>query len=73
MSRSLLNLLLSAGAGVGSSLSLVVRVGLEDTSLVDLSLLGAAGDLLLGALHLVNLRGLLSDLTVTGHGTVDLS
>ena len=70
---SSLLLLLSAGAGVGTSLSLVVGVSLDNTSLVLLSLLSTTDNSLLDALLLLNLRSLLSDLTITGHGTVDLS
>ena len=58
---------LSARAGVGALLSLVVGVDKDASSGVLESLLGAAHDDLLGALHLLNLRCLVSDLTITGH------
>ena len=73
LQSSLLVSILSTGAGVGTLLSLVHRINLDDTSLILNSLLGAADDELLSSLLLVNLGGLISDLTVTSHGTVNFS
>ena len=64
---------LSAGAGVGAALSLVVGVDHGATSGVLQSLLRPADDELLGALLLLNFRCLISDLTITGHRSVLLS
>ena len=64
---------LSAGAGVRAKLSLVVEVDHSASSAVLQSFLGAAHDVLLGALGLLNLRCLVSDLTITGHRSVLLS
>ena len=58
---------LSAGASVGSTLSLVVEVDHSATASVLKSLLGATHDDLLSALLLLDLWGLVSDLTITGH------
>ena len=58
---------LSARAGVGALLSLVVGVDKDASSSVLKSLLGAAHNDLLCALHLLNLWCLVSDLTITGH------
>ena len=64
---------LPAGASVGALLSLVVRVDQNASSGVLQSLLGAAHNDLLGALCLLNLWCLISDLTITGHRSVLLS
>merc|ERR1719245_2853237 len=57
---------LSAGAGVGAALSLVVGVDEDATARVLDSFFGAAHDDLLGTLLRLNLRRLVSDLTITG-------
>ena len=64
---------LSARSEVGSALSLVVGVHLCATSGVLNSLLCSAYDELLFTLFLFDLRGLVSDLTITGHRSVLLS
>lgn len=64
---------LSAGAGVGALLSLVVEVDHGASSGVLESLLGASHDDFLCALHLVFLWCLVSDLTIAGHRSVLLS
>ena len=64
---------LSAGAGVRAELSLVVEVDHSASSGVLQSLLGASHNDLLGTLGLLNLRCLVSDLTITGHRSVLLS
>merc|ERR1712037_839332 len=64
---------LSAGAEVRSALPLVVGVDHSATSGVLESLLGPAHLELLSALLLLNLRGLVSDLTIAGHRAVLLS
>ena len=64
---------LPARAGVGALLSLVVRVDQNATSGVLESLLCAAHHDFLGALGLLDLRCLVSDLTITGHRSVLLS
>ena len=58
---------LSAGAGVGALLSLVVRIDGQNTSVVLNSLLGSTHDLLLCTFCFLNLGSLISDLTITGH------
>ena len=64
---------LASRSEVWSDLSLFVRVDGEETSLVLHSLLGSANDDFLGALLLINLWSLISDLTITGHGSVNFS
>ena len=64
---------LSAGAGVGAALSLVVRVDHGATSGVLQSLLRPAHDELLCTLLCLNFWCLISDLTITGHRSVLLS
>ena len=64
---------LPARAGVGALLPLVVRVDEDASSGVLNSLLGSAHDNFLGALLRLNLRRLVSDLTITGHRSVLLS
>ena len=58
---------LPAGAEVRSLLSLVVRVHHSATPGILKSLLSSAHDALLGALSLLDLGGLVSDLTIAGH------
>ena len=58
---------LPAGAEVRALLSLVIRVHHSTTSGELKSLLSSAHDVFLGALHLFDLRGLVSDLTIAGH------
>ena len=65
--------LLLARAGVGTFLSLVVGVDVDDSSLVLESLLSSSDDELLESFLLLDLWGLISNFTVTSQGTVLLS
>merc|ERR1711957_607456 len=58
---------LSAGTPVGSLASLVVGVLSLNTGNVLVFLHGSSSDLLSGALHFVDLGGLVSNLTISGH------
>ena len=64
---------LSAGAGIWSTLPLVIRVDHSTTSSILKPLLSSAHHELLGSLLRLNLGRLISDLTVTGHRSVLLS
>ena len=66
-------MLLSAGACVGSLLSLVIWINVDNSSLVLKSLLGSADDGLLELLLLLDLWSLVSNLTVTCEGSVFLA
>ena len=61
---------LLACAEVGSLLSLVIGVDVDDSLFVLQSLLGSSGLSLLSSLSLFNLWCLVSDLTSTSHGSV---
>ena len=64
---------LSARTEVRSLAPLVIGVNILNSLDVLIFLHSSADDLLLGAFHLVDLWSLVSDLTVTSHGTVNFS
>merc|ERR1712160_113807 len=67
ISASLMGFTFSTGTPVGSLASLVVGVLSLNTGNVLVFLHGSSSDLLSGALHFVDLGGLVSNLTISGH------
>jgi len=64
---------LLARSCIWSLLSLIVWIDGLNSLLVLKSLLGSANDELLNSLLLLDLRSLISDFTITSHGTVDFA